>query len=185
MRRPRGYRSDDHTTLGADILAITRTLKLPEQVLGTAEWRRLQQVDPDGWYPVDWVLGLTEILEAHVGTLGLMQVGRKLFTSAHKHRVLRSAKTAKDICYALDDIYRHSNRGSGIGGFTVVKFEPGLCEIEKNSVEHCILDQGLLCEALLAIGCACNVVQTRCFRDGADTCLYRVTSAFADARWSP
>jgi len=27
-------------------------------------------------------------------------------------------------------------------------------------------------------------VQTRCFLDGADTCIYQVTSAFVDKRWS-
>jgi predicted hydrocarbon binding protein len=46
------------------------------------------------------------------------------------------------------------------------------------------MEQGILTEALLSVGCACNVSQSRCFLDGADTCIYEVTSAFADKRWS-
>jgi hypothetical protein len=41
-----------------------------------------------------------------------------------------------------------------------------------------------LTEALTTVGCACNVSQSRCFRDGADSCIYQVTSAFIDQRWS-
>jgi predicted hydrocarbon binding protein len=46
------------------------------------------------------------------------------------------------------------------------------------------VDQGLLTEALLALGCACNVTQIRCFREGANSCVYEVTSAFVDKRWA-
>lgn len=184
VRRPRGYFGEDHTTLGADILAAVKILKMPEHVLGEREWKRLQTVKPDAWYPVELLLGLMEILDAHVGRYGLMQMGRKLFEASHKERVMRSARTAKDVLYAMDNIYHHGNRGSGIGGWQVLKFENGLCEIEKNTAHHCVVDQGLLTEALLAVGCACNVEQIQCFLDGAPTCIYRVTSAFVDASWS-
>jgi hypothetical protein len=183
VRRPRGYYGEDHTTLGSDILAVAKILKLPEQVLGKREWERLQLVKADGWYPIEQLLGLMEILEAHVGRHGLMQMGRKLFEMSHKQRVLLVAKTAKDIVYGIDGMYHHANRGRGIGGWHVLKFEPGLCEIEKNTAHHCVMEQGILTEALLSIGCACNVVQTQCFLEGAPTCIYRITSAFVDKRW--
>ncbi len=184
VRRPRGYYGEDHTTLGSDILAVVKILKLPEQVLGKREWDRLQLVKADSWYPVEQLLGLMEILEAHVGRYGLLQMGRKLFELSHKQRVLSFARTAKDILYGIDNMYHHANRGRGIGGWQVLKFEPGLCEIEKNTAHHCVMEQGMLTEALLAVGCACNVEQTQCFLDGAPTCIYRVTSAFVDGRWS-
>src|SRR6188768_2072164 len=116
VRRPRGYYGEDHTTLGADILAAMKILKLPEHVLGDREWRRLQQVKPEQWYPVEQLLGLMEILEAHVGRYGLMQMGRKLFEGSHKQRVMLTARTAKDILYGMDTLYHQTNRGSGIGG---------------------------------------------------------------------
>lgn len=183
VRRPRGYHGEDHTTLGSDILAGLKILKLPEQVLGKAEADRLKTVQADGWYPIEWLLGLTEILEAHVGPYGLMQMGRKLFQISHKERVAQVAKTARAMLYGMDGMYHHTNRGRGIGGWKVLKFEPGLCNIEKNTAHHCLMEQGILTEALLTVGCACNVSQTQCFNDGADTCIYEITSAFADHRW--
>lgn len=184
MRRPRGYFGEDHTTLGSDILAVLKILKLPEQVLGKDEADRLKVVEPGNWYPIEQLLGLMEILEAHVGPYGLMQMGRRLFQMSHKERVLQVAKTAKDIIYGMDGMYHHANRGRGIGGWRVLKFEPGLAELENNTAHHCVMEQGMLTEALLAVGCACNVSQTRCFRDGADTCIFQVTSTFIDRRWS-
>jgi hypothetical protein len=184
IRRPRGYYGEDHTTLGSDILAVLKILKMPEQVLGKREADRLKIIQADQWYPIDWLLGLMEILEAHVGKYGLMQMGRKLFELSHKQRVMQQAKSAKDILYGLDGMYHHTNRGRGIGGWQVLRFEPGMAEVEKNTAHHCVMEQGMLTEALLVVGCACNVTQTRCFLDGADTCIYQITSAFADKRWT-
>ncbi len=184
IRRPRGYYGEDHTTLGSDILAVLKILRMPEQVLGKEESDQLKQVHANGWYPIDWLLGPMEILEAHVGKYGLMQMGRKVFELSHKQRVMAYAKTAKDILYELDKMYHHSNRGRGIGGWQVLRFEPGLAELEKNTAHHCVVEQGMLTEALLVVGTACNVIQTRCFMDGADTCVFQVTSAFADKHWS-
>lgn len=184
VRRPRGYRGEDHTTLGSEILAIDKILKMPEQVLGEAEFERLKQIKPDEWYPIEYLLGMLEILEAHVGRYGLMQLGRKLFELSHKQRVLLSAKCARDILYGMNGIYHHANRGRGIGGWQVLTFDGGVASIEKNTPHHCVMEQGILTEALLSVGCACNVTQTRCFLDGAESCVYEVTTAFADKRWS-
>lgn len=184
VRMPRGYFGEDHTTLGTDILAALKILKLPEQVLGQLDLDRARRVQPDGWYPIVWLLDLTEVLEAHVGRYGLMQMGRRVFEMSHKQRVMAQAKSAKDILYDLDGMYHHSNRGRGIGGWQVRKFEPGVAEVEKNTPHHCLVDQGLLTEALLAMGCACNVTQITCFREGANSCVYEITSAFVDKRWA-
>lgn len=183
-RRPRGYYGEAHQTLGSDIVAVLKILKLPEQVLGKGEFERLQRVNPFEWYPIDWLLRLMEILEEQVGRYGLMQMGRRLFDLSHKDRVKLLAKSAKDIVYGLDDMYNHTNKGQGIGGWKVLKFEPGLAEVENNTPHHCLVEQGILTEALLCVGCACNVTQLRCFREGADTCIFQVTSTFADQRWA-
>jgi hypothetical protein len=184
VRRPRGYFGEDHQTIGSDILSVLKILKMPEQVLGKDEWQRLQNVQPDRWYPIEHLLGLMEILEAHVGPYGLMQMGRRLFEASHKDRVKVIAKSARDIIYGIDDMYHHANKGRGIGGWKVIKFEPGLAELEKNTPHHCMMEHGILTEALLTVGCACNVSQIKCFRDGADVCLFQITSAFIDRRWA-
>jgi hypothetical protein len=184
VRRPRGYTVEDHETLGSDILAVLKILRMPEQVLGKEEWLQLQQVRAEDWYPIERLLGLMEILEAHVGPYGLMQMGRRLFELSHKDRVKVIAKSARDIIYGIDSMYHHANKGRGIGGWKVLKFEPGLAELEKNTPHHCVMEQGILTEALHTVSCPSNVTQTKCFRDGADVCVYQVTSAFIDQRWS-
>lgn len=184
VRRPRGYDGEDHSTLGSDILAGLKILRLPDQVLGKQDADRLRHVRPEHWYPIGWLFDLMEILEAHVGADGLRQMGRKVFEMSHRQRVMLTKHTAKDMIYELDNMYHHSNRGRGIGGFRVLSFGPGTARVETNTAHHCIMEQGLLTEALLAVGCACNVTQSECFRDGADTCIFEITSAFVDKRWS-
>jgi hypothetical protein len=183
-RRPRGYFGEDHQTLGSDILVVLKILKLPEQVLGKQEYERVQRVRADAWYPIEWLLELMELLEERVGPSGLMQMGRRLFELSHKDRVMLLAKSAKDIVYGIDEMYHHANKGQGIGGWKVTRFEAGLAELEKNTPHHCLMDQGLLMEALRSVGCACNVSQLRCFRQGADSCVYQITSTFVDSRWA-
>jgi hypothetical protein len=184
VRKPRGYDGEEHSTLGSDILAGLKILRLPEQVLGKTEADRLRHVRADGWYPVEWLFGLMEILEAHVGKDGLLQMGRRIFELSHRQRILATAVTARDILYAVDGMYHHTNRGRGIGGWKVLSFGDGVAKLETNTMHHCIVEQGLLMEGLLAVGCACTVQQTQCFRDGADTCVFEITSAFVDKRWS-
>jgi hypothetical protein len=183
-RLPKGYVGQRHETIGSDILAALKILKLPEQVLGQEDAKKLAGVDPNGWYPIAWLLELMEKLEAHVGRYALLRMGRTLFALSHKERVVEVAHSARDIVYGIDDMYHHANRGVGIGGWKVVRFDPGHAELEKNTPHHCVMEQGILTEALAAVGCPSNVEQKACFRDGADQCTFVVTSSLTDERWS-
>jgi hypothetical protein len=183
QRRPRGYVGKDHVTIGSDICALLAILKLPEQVLGADETEKLRRVAPDGWYPISWLLELLEKLDERVGYYGLLRMGRTLFKMSHEARVRQFAKSARDILYGLDDMYHHANRGTSIGGWRVVKFEPGYAEIENTTPQHCVMEQGILTEALSLVGCPGMVSQRECFRRRADSCLFTVTSALTDARW--
>jgi hypothetical protein len=184
MRRPNGYVGKDHVTIGSDILAVARILKLPEQVLGADNAKRLQTIKPDDWYPIEWLLQLMELLDERVGYYGLLRMGRTLFTMSHEERVKTVAKSARDIIYGIDGMYHHANRGTMIGGWKVIRFEPGYAELEKNTPHHCVMEQGILTQALSAVGCPGIVSQTSCFRRGADRCLYSVTSSLTDERWN-
>lgn len=183
-RRPRGYTATRHETLGSDILAVLKILKLPEQTMGAAEAAKLSAVDPNGWYPIAWLLELMESLEKNAGPYALAQMGRAVFKLSHEARVLEVAKSAHDILYGIDGMYHHANRGHGIGGWKVLKFEPGRAELEKTTPHHCAMEQGILAGALAAVGCPSNVEQISCFRQGADACVYLVTSSITDGRWS-
>lgn len=184
VRRPRGYVGTDHVTIGSDILSVFQILKLPEHVIGAENARRLGQVDPNEWYPIAWLLDLMEALDTGVGHYGLLRMGRRLFHLSHEKRVLEVAKCARDVVYGIDGMYHHANRGKQIGGWKVLSFEPGIAELEKNTPHHCVMEQGILSAALAAVGCPGIVVQRQCFRQGADTCIYTISSSFTDAHWS-
>jgi hypothetical protein len=180
---PRGYIGRQHETLGSDILAVHRILKLPEQVLGVEESRRLAAIDPDAWYPIEWLLALMETLDKSLGHYGLLRMGRTLFDLSHKERVLEVARCARDIVYGIDGMYHHSNRGKGIGGWNVLRFDAGFAELEKTTPHHCVMEQGILTAALTAVGCPGMVSQSACFRTGEPACIYAITSALVDERW--
>jgi hypothetical protein len=176
-RRPRGYLGADHVTIGSDILAVLAVLKFPDHLLGAAEANKLRGVSPNEWYPIAWLLDLMEAIDQHVGHHGLLQMGRALFKLSHEQRVLKVARSARDILYGIDGMYRVANRGDRIGGWQVLVFQPGRAELDKTTPHHCVMEQGLLTGALNAVGCHGLVSQQQCFRQGADSCVYTVTAS--------
>jgi hypothetical protein len=185
MRRPKGYVGRDHETIGSDILAVLAILKMPEHVLGADEVKRLTAVDPAGWYPIEWLLDLMDRLDKQVGHYGLLRMGRMLFKLSHEDNLRAGGpRSARDLVYALDGMYHHANRGVGIGGWKVLKFEQGSAELEKTTPHHCVMEQGLLSAAFSAVGCPVMVSQRECFRTGASACLYTLSSTVTDETWS-
>ncbi|HWZ89610.1 MAG TPA: hypothetical protein VNW92_12190 [Polyangiaceae bacterium] len=183
-RRPKGYLGIDHETVGSDILAVLKILKLPEQILGADLAGRLSAIEPRGWYPIELLLDVMDKLDSEVGHYGLLRMGRALFNLSHEARVGKVATCARDIVYGINDMYRHSNRGRMIGGWEVLTFEPGNATLEKTTPHHCIMEQGILSAALSTVGCPGIVSQSQCFREGADACHYVVSSSFIDERWN-
>lgn len=183
-RKPKGYVGHNHETIGSDILAVLKILKMPEQVLGHDEAQALARVDPDAWYPIEWLLALMEKLDEHVGQYGLVRMGRTLFELSHAEEVKKVARSARDVVYGIDGMYRNANRGTRIGGWKVLSFEPGRAVLEKTTPHHCQMEQGILLAALATVGCQGSIEQTSCFRQGADACLFVMTSAHTDERWS-
>ncbi len=182
-RLPRGYTGRNHETIGSDILSVIKILKLPEQTLGDAEANKLRSVDPNGWYPIGWLLDLMDKLDSQLGHYSLLRMGRMLFKLSHEERLLEVARSARDVIYGIDGMYHHANRGTGIGGWRVLKFEAGHAELEKTTPHHCVMEQGILSAALSAVKCPGIVVQAACLRTGADACVFAVTSSFIDERW--
>jgi hypothetical protein len=41
-------------------------------------------------------------------------------------------------------MYHHANRGTGIGGWKVLRFDAGYAELEKMTPHHCVMEQGIL-----------------------------------------
>ncbi len=182
-RLPRGYRGTNHETIGSDILSVLKVVTFPDRVLGKELHEKLQAVSPEGWYPIDDLLVMMDRIEASIGRAGLVQMGRNLFRLSHEERVKQVAKTAADILFSLDDMYHHANRGEDIGGWKVSFFKPGVAHLEKNTPHHCVMEEGILMEAMRVVGVPVMVTQAECFRNGAALCVYNMTSVVTDQRW--
>jgi hypothetical protein len=182
-RRPRGYAGIDHQTIGSDLLAVRDALHMPEHVLGGDTMKRLALIEPDAFYPVEWFLELMEELDRGVGRVGLVRLGRRVFKLSHEKRVLEVARSARDIVYGIDGMYKHAHRGQGIGGWEVQLFAPGRAELDKTTPHHCAMEEGILLEALFAVGAPSRIEQRQCFREGASSCIFVITSVITDAKW--
>jgi hypothetical protein len=184
-RRPRGYLGTNHETIGSDLLAVLGVVTMPRQTLGPALHERLKQVRPDGWYPIELMHELLSALHERVGTNGLRQMGRKLFVASHEAHVKTVAHSAWDILSGFDGIYRRANRGGDIGGWKMLEFSPGRARLEKTTPHHCMLEEGIVTAALASMGVPATVSQESCFLQGAEACVFVVTSVVTDARWKP
>ena len=181
-RRPKGYTGINHMARGHDLIAVLKSVHVPEVTLGPELAARLKKVTPDEWYPIAELLDLLEQLDAKLGAFHLRQVGWTIW-----QKVPSEAKAqftgAQDLLNAFDRTYRLNNKGTGIGGWALTVFEPGRAVIEKTTPHHCGMEQGILEESLRQLGLQARVVQTVCFRNGGDLCRYLVTTNCNDERW--
>lgn len=183
-RLPKNYVGKNHETIGSDILAIRKVLHLPERTLGKELADEIAKVKPDGWYPISLLLQALEALDQKLDAYALRSVGWSLFKLSHEADVRANATSAKDICYGIDGMYHRANRGERIGGWQVLSFSPGRAELEKTTPHHCVMEEGILEEALRTMGVPAKIEQKACFRKGADACRFVITSAITDRRWS-
>lgn len=181
--RPKGYTGQRHETIGSDIVALYTLLTSPEQVLGSERAKSLAKVESDRWYPIETLIDLMEVLGERIGDYGLMRMGRNLFEVSHQARVVKVAHSASDIIHSFNSMYRHTNRGTGIGGWSVQAFGPGTATMQKTTPHHCKMEQGILTAALKAVGCTTNIIQSKCLRQGHDCCVFEISSLVVDERW--
>lgn len=180
---PKGYTGHRHETIGSDIVALYSLLSMPEQVLGQERAKSLTKIVPHTWYPIETLIDLMEVLGEKIGDYGLMRMGRNLFEMSHQERVVKEAHSASDIVYGFNSMYRHANRGTGIGGWSVKAFAPGTATLQKTTPHHCKMEQGILAASLKAVGCTTNITQSRCLRQGDECCVFEITSLVVDERW--
>lgn len=182
-RLPKGYVGKNHETIGSDILSVLKVVTFPERVLGEELAKKAQAVSPDGWYPIDDLLNMMDRIDKSIGRAGLVQMGRNIFRLSHEEQAKKVLHNAADIILGLDGMYHHANRGEGIGGWKVIELKPGLARMEKNTPHHCVMEEGILMEALRMVGVPVMVNQTECFRQGAPLCVYKLTSVITDEKW--
>jgi hypothetical protein len=183
QKRPRGYMGINHETIGSDILSVLKAVHLPEVTLGKELAQKLSGVQPDQWYPIGLLLEALETLDRKMDAYALRSVGWNIFKMSHEENVRQVAHSARDILYGFNQIYLNANRGIGIGGWKVLGFEPGRAEMDKTTPHHCVMEEGIIQEALRAMGVRADVTQTQCFRKGAESCHFLITSSTTDERW--
>jgi hypothetical protein len=181
---PKGYLGQNHETIGSDILSVLRATSIPQSTLGPDLMDRLAGVQPDGWYPIELMLDLMDRLLTVSGPLGIRRMGRELFKLTHAEALRQAAPSARTIMYGFNDMYHRANRGTGIGGWKVISFEPGRAEMQKTTPHVCFMEEGIFLEALSTVGVGATITQPQCIRNGADACTLVVTSHIRDERWS-
>ena len=164
-------------------MALLRTLRFPEQVLGAELAGRLAALDPRGWYPIGMLLEVLELLEKRGGRASVVQTGRQLFRDSHQARVTPSFKSAGDVVFGMDGMFHHANRGTDIGGWDIRRFGPGMAVMRKTTPHHCALEEGILYEALHVVGTDVLIVQEHCKRNSSPWCELELRSAVRDHRW--
>lgn len=184
-RKPKGYVGINHTTRGGDILAVMQTIHLPEQTLGADLAARMRKVKGEEWYPIAELLEVLEKLDEKLGTYHLRQVGWTIFNKFHRPHVEGRFKSAKELLEAFNGMYREGNRGTQIGGWKILSFEPGRAMLEKATPHHCHMEEGIVAEALRTINVPATVTQAECFRKGAPVCIYKIETTVDDERWMP
>ncbi len=194
-RRPRGYLGSGHETIGSDILAVPAALEhlgregrlgprnLLEQILGAERRAALERIRADGWYPIEELLTMTDVLDARIGAFGLRRVGRTLFQLSHAERTAAALGCGRDVVFGIDGMYHHANRGRDIGGWTLLDVDDARAILEKTTPHHCAVEEGILAEALATVGCRAVVSQRQCFREGHDLCVFEVQCV--GGRWAP
>jgi hypothetical protein len=180
---PRGYRGIEHETLGSDILALFKVVQFPKQLLGEKLASELSSVAPDQWYPVAGQLEALEILAVRLGVSGLRQVGRHVFQLSHEATMKQFVHTAAELLKSVQSMYLRTNRGRDIGGWRILSFEHAKAELEKSTPHHCAMEEGILVQALTALGIPSHVYQSTCMRKGDDVCTFVVTSSASPALW--
>ena len=183
-RLPKGYLGVGHQTIGSDILSLVEAVLMPEQVLGKELTSRIRDIKPNDWYPISLLLEPLEILDKRLGPDSLRRVGIAIFKLSHEAAAREVLHSARDVIYGIDGMYHRANRGTDIGGWKVVTFQPGFALIEKTTPHHCVMEEGILEAALKLVKVPAMVQQKSCFRKGAPACEYVITSHVADERWT-
>lgn len=182
-RRPRGYLGLNHTTRGGDILAVLQAVNLPEQTLGKELVARLRNVEAEKWYPATDMFELLERLDAKLGGYHLRQVGWTIVQKYHAAQVKEHFTSAQELLKAFDGLYREANRGQQIGGWKLLSFNDTQASMEKTTMHHCGMEEGILEELLRTLGVYSKIVQVKCVREDDDCCQYTIEPRSSDSRW--
>jgi hypothetical protein len=181
--RPRGYVGIDHETIGSDIVALLKAVLMPEPMLGKETVARLRSVQADKWYPIATLLDPLDRLDQLLGESSLRKIGWTMFAQSHEQTTRATKVSARAIVYGIDGMYHRANRGKDIGGWRVLKFDPGEAVLEKNTPHNCIMEEGILEAGCRVAGVVPTIFQSECIRNRGSICRFVIRSHVIDERW--
>lgn len=183
IRQPRGYLGEGHETIGSDIIAVFEAVRDAEPTLFSHWLPLVRTIDPDGWYPIDLLLTLADVIHQRAGAAALASMGHSIFMLSHERHSSTRAASIGDLAFSADAIYRRANRGNAIGGWRVLEFAQSLAVIEKTTPHPCQFDEGIMQAGCRSLGVAVTISQRRCLLKGDDTCEFVVVGAPDEPRW--
>ncbi|MDP1920827.1 MAG: hypothetical protein Q8L14_31580 [Myxococcales bacterium] len=183
IRQPRGYLGKGHETIGSDIIAVFEAVRDAEPTLCSHWMPLVRTIDPHGWYPIDLLLTLADVIHERAGSDALASMGRSIFMLSHGRHFPARAASIGDLVFSADAIYRRANRGTAIGGWRVLEFAQSLAVIEKTTPHLCQFDEGIMQAGGRALGVAVTISQRRCLLEGDDTCEFVVEGAPGEPLW--
>lgn len=172
-----------HETIGSDIIAVFEAVLDVEATLGSHWMPLVRTLDPNGWYSIDLLLTLGDVISQRAGPAALAFMGEGIFKLSHERAFRERASSVGDLVFGIDAMYRRANRGSSIGGWRVLEFRPSCAVLEKTTPHHCQIDEGILRAAGQALGVPLKIGQRRCLLSGHDTCDFVLEGAPGEPRW--
>lgn len=164
----------DKQIIGSIILAVKAGLVNPESFIKRVSEYDYTNINPEKWYPIEMFWNLTDYIEKNLSTSVLRNIGTQIIPNM-KNAGLLPNLTPKEYLASLNDTYISANRGTNIGSWKVIEIKDGHAIIENTTMQHCILEEGVVFGGIKAFGGSyCIVKQTTCVLKGDSKCTFDI-----------
>jgi predicted hydrocarbon binding protein len=136
----------------------------------------IEDPEPDEWYPQEAWLTSFEEIDEKMGTKTLNKIGKAIPKNAEWPP---GVETVVGGLESIDEAYHMNHRGGEIGYYEADPLDDGTVEVQCHNPYPCAFDRGILegvVEEFANARASITEVGDDCRTDGADECLYRVTS---------
>ncbi|MEM7184651.1 MAG: hypothetical protein AAF518_27395 [Spirochaetota bacterium] len=144
--------------------------------------KEFNELEPEGWYDASVMQAVFQSIEANSSTLlakaAIKLIGEKVYPTIEQTVGLpQDFKTPLDFLKFEAEGFKQNHRGSDVIQRTIIKAEEGSVVINAPSPGYsCILIEGVFSGILKMAGINTGkVIQTKCVKEGHDTCEYHIT----------
>ncbi len=160
---------------GFFIVSVRDVLLNPYVVLGE-DTEKFLQVDPNAWYPGQYYIKITDIIEQKLGKINLVRLGRNIVQKRREAIKAAGYKTPLEYFKNIYNRYLQDNRGPGIGKLDVLMAMEGHVIIKNTTPYNCFMTEGIYEEIVNALGGSfVKVKQIKCKKEGYNHCEFDIT----------